>query len=80
MDTPQEDEPHKITVQRAVKPDGSETYTIELCPTLAAVIIGAANLANLDPGRWVLRSLGEAIADATDEAERFTRLSDETMN
>ena len=62
--TPRDNKQHAITIERALGPDGSETYTIALCASHAAVLTGAAALANMDPGRWVLLAVGNAIADA----------------
>ena len=52
--TPRDNKQHAVTIERALGPDGSETYTIALCASHAAVLTGAAALANMDPGRWVL--------------------------
>ena len=54
---------NQMTVERALKPDGSEVYTIELGATHAAALTVAAAAANMDPDRWLLRAIGERIAD-----------------
>ena len=67
--TPAAPQPHNaLTIERALKADGSEAYTIELGSTNAAVLTGAAALANLDPSTWLLRVIGESIADAASRA------------
>ena len=66
---PTDPQPHNaLTIERALKPDGGEVYTIEVGTTHAAVITGAAALANLDPASWLLRVIGESISDAASRA------------
>ena len=60
---PNEPDTHALTVERAVKPDGSTTYTIELSSAPAAVLAAAAALANMDPSDWLIRVIGKGIAD-----------------
>ena len=63
MNTPHQDDHNRVVVQRALKPDGGEMYTIELSATAAAVITGAAAMANMEPVHWVLSCIGDRIAD-----------------
>ena len=60
---PHPDDHNRVIVQRALKPDGGEMYTIELSATAAAVITGAAAMANMEPVHWVLSCIGDRIAD-----------------
>ena len=70
MATPKDPEhQHALVVERALKPDGGEIYTLDFCASHAAVLVAAAAMAGLDPGSWILRVLGERIAD---EAARAT--------
>ena len=63
MSKPHAVDHNQVTVERALGLDGSEVYTIELGSTHAAVITGAAALSNTSPTDWLLRAIGERIAD-----------------
>ena len=56
------DDAHAMMITRELTPDG-ERYTLSLCPSHAAVLTNAAELAGLDPDQFVLRAIGNAIAD-----------------
>ena len=83
MDTspPTAPQPHNaLTIERALKPNGAEVYTIELGSTHAALITGAAALANLDPSSWLLRVIGESITDAAMRASQHPEAFIRTVN
>ena len=63
------DEAHAIMITRELTPDGDERYILSLCPLHAAVLTNAAALAGLAPDLFVLRAIGEAIADAAARAD-----------
>ena len=58
---------HAMMITRELTPDG-ERYTLSLCQLHAAVLTDAATLAGLAPDRFVLRAIGNAIADAAEHA------------
>ena len=83
MDTspPTAPQPHNaLTIERALKPNGAEVYTIELGSTHAALITGAAAIANIEPTDWLLRAIGERIADEAGIATREMQPPPESVN
>ena len=76
VNTPHDDA-HAMMITRELTPDG-ERYTISLCPSHAAVLTNAAELAGLAPDQFVLRAIGTAIAD--EAARAGTRMSGRTMH
>ena len=52
-----------LVVERALKSDGGERYTLDFDPSHAALIVAAAATVGLDPVSWILRIVGNAIAD-----------------
>ena len=78
MSKPHAVEHNHVMVERALGPDGSEVYTIALGSTHASVITGAAALANIAPTTWLLRAIGERIADAV--AGRRQQPDPESLN
>ena len=79
--TPTDPLPHNgLTIERALKPNGAEVYTIEVGTTHAAVITGAAALANMSPTDWLLRAIGERIADEAGIATREMQPPPESVN
>ena len=48
------DEAHALMITRELTPDG-ERYTLSLCPSHAAVLTNAAELAGLAPDQFVPR-------------------------
>ena len=68
MTNPTTADPHELTVERQLHPDDSETYVVTLGSKHAAVIALVAARAGLDPADWLLRVVGERLADkaATD--------------
>ena len=54
------DDAHAMMITREVTPDG-ERYTLSLCPSHAAVLTNAAELAGLAPDQFVLRAIAREL-------------------